>query len=144
MAKTRKRKQKQTLREFKAWLQGVEELQAENWCPNREQWVLIREKIDNIIEEKKTVEKTTQPAPQQPMQPMQPMQHPQQPVQQPIQEQGSTLPFPPPPPVSGGVPPADIEMTPAAKKMLDPKANGGKTKTPDIDTSDGNVASPFA
>jgi hypothetical protein len=41
----------QTLSEFKAWLAGVEELQPEDWAPNKEQWALIRNKINNIAEE---------------------------------------------------------------------------------------------
>jgi len=37
-----------TLVEFRAWLEGVEELQPDNWAPNAEQWKLIRAKIDSI------------------------------------------------------------------------------------------------
>lgn len=39
-----------TLSEFKAWLQGVEDMQPNDWSPNVEQWTRIREKIDLIIE----------------------------------------------------------------------------------------------
>lgn len=130
--KPRKRRQKQTLKEFRAWLQGVEELQADNWAPNREQWQLIRAKIDGIVEEKQIVEKIVQPAT--PVQPAMPAAVP---------PQGMTSMITPPPP-TGGFPPADVEMTPAARAMLDPSINGGKVKTPDMDTSDGNVESPFA
>ncbi len=40
----------QTLGEFKAWLSGVEEMQAENWAPDLTQWRRIRERIENIVE----------------------------------------------------------------------------------------------
>ena len=46
----RKRTKKQTLNEFRAWLNGVEELQPEDWAPDAAQWKLIREKINNISE----------------------------------------------------------------------------------------------
>jgi hypothetical protein len=129
MANTRKRKQKQTLREFRAWLQGVEELQAENWAPNRDQWKLIRDKIDGIIEEKRTVEKVINNVVQGQTLP--------QATQPPVP---AALPFIPPPPI-GGIPLSDIDMTPAARAMLNP--GDGKIKTPDIDTSDGHITSPF-
>jgi len=132
MANTRKRRQKQTLKEFKAWLQGVEELQADNWSPNREQWQLIRAKIDGIVEEKQIVEKVVQTT-----QHVQPMVSSNVPVQ-------GVPPMIPPPPPTGGIPVAEIEMTPAAKALLNPAVNGGKVKTPDVDTSDGNITSPFA
>jgi len=47
---TKKRKQKQTLSEFKAWLDGVVELQDQNWHPNEAQWKQIRARISGIIE----------------------------------------------------------------------------------------------
>lgn len=37
-----------SLLEFRAWLEGVEELQPKDWAPNLEQWKLIRAKIDAI------------------------------------------------------------------------------------------------
>lgn len=37
-----------TLRDFKAWLQGVEDMQEAGWTPNAEQWKRIRHKIDLI------------------------------------------------------------------------------------------------
>jgi hypothetical protein len=40
----------QTLGEFKSWLEGVEEMQADNWAPDLTQWRRIRERIDNIVE----------------------------------------------------------------------------------------------
>lgn len=123
---TRKRKQKQTLKEFNAWLQGVEELQPEGWSPTAEQWQLIRNKIDGIVEEKKVVEKVINDLQPKPVRNYQ---------------QGQNIPMIPAAPAVGGIPPAPVDMTPAARQMLNPA--GEAAKTPDIDTSDGNVASSF-
>lgn len=128
----KKRKQKQTLREFRAWLEGVEELQPDNWAPNREQWARIRARIDGIKEEvAQAAEPTRESKPV--------------PAQNPVYQQPPTTILPPasmiPPPV-GGIPAGEVEMTPAARQMLNPGA-GAKAKTPDIDTSDGNVESTF-
>jgi len=129
MAIKRKRKQKQTLREFRAWLQGVEELQAENWAPNRDQWKLIRDKIDGITVEERVIEKVVNNTVQ--------GQNIPQAAPRPVP---TTLPFIPPPP-TGGIPLSEIDMTPAARAMLNPQ--DGTIKTPDIDTSNGNITSPF-
>lgn len=127
----KKRKQKQTLREFRAWLEGVEELQPENWSPNRDQWARIRERIDGIKEE--PVPAPAEPAAVQPAATAAPAQNPVM-YQQPAMMA---------PPVPGGVPAGQVEMTPEARRMLNP-GTGAKAKTPDIDTSDGNVESSFA
>lgn len=123
----KKRKQKQTLKEFRAWLQGVEELQPDNWSPNQPQWKLIRERIDGIIEEK-IVEKVVkkEAVPEAPIYRNSPSVYdaPQQP---------SSIP-------AGAI---NAEMTPAAKKMLSP-GPGEKAKTPHIDASAGPVDSSFA
>lgn len=37
-----------TAREFKIWLEGVEEMQDDEWIPSSVQWKKIREKISNI------------------------------------------------------------------------------------------------
>ena len=47
----KKKVEPQTLNEFKAWLEGVEELQDANWSPNRSQWLKIRARIDNIMDD---------------------------------------------------------------------------------------------
>lgn len=44
----KKRNKKQTLEEFKAWLEGVEEISGSDWTPSKEQWKMIRERINNI------------------------------------------------------------------------------------------------
>lgn len=41
---------KLSVKEFKMWLQGVEEMQEENWTPDARQWSRIREKIDQIAD----------------------------------------------------------------------------------------------
>lgn len=38
-----------TLDQFRSWLQGVEDMQTDDWAPNADQWKVIREKIDLII-----------------------------------------------------------------------------------------------
>jgi len=45
-----KRKKKISLAEFRAWLEGVEELQPMDWSPSLDQWQLTRNKINLIIE----------------------------------------------------------------------------------------------
>lgn len=40
-----------TLDKFRAWLEGVEEMQADDWTPSPEQWQRIRSKIDDILEQ---------------------------------------------------------------------------------------------
>jgi len=93
-----KRKQKQTLKEFQAWLQGVEELQPEGWSPDADQWKLIRAKIDGIKEETKTVEaKSTHDN------------HVD--YNNPIYNNPNMLTAPP---TQGGVPPGPVDMTPAS------------------------------
>lgn len=39
-----------TIKEFKMWLRGVEEMQPDGWSPSQQQWARIREKIDSIEE----------------------------------------------------------------------------------------------
>ncbi len=126
MVRARKRRQKQSLKEFRAWLQGVEELQEENWSPSHDQWVLIREKINGIMEEKPAV--VNQVVAVNNMQP------------QPARLPASIT----PPPAVGGLPNGQITpMSTEAQQMLNPGV-GAKAKTPDIDTADGNVNSSFA
>jgi len=54
-------KKKMTLIQFQAWLEGVEEMNPEDWCPTADQWKLIRNKIKTIIET--VVEAPTNSAP---------------------------------------------------------------------------------
>lgn len=47
----RKKVKKQTLAEFQAWLEGVEEISGSDWVPSKEQWTMIRTRINNISDE---------------------------------------------------------------------------------------------
>jgi hypothetical protein len=37
-----------TIKEFRMWLEGVEEMQDEGWVPDPKQWARIRSKINSI------------------------------------------------------------------------------------------------
>lgn len=123
-AKTTK-KRKITLENFISWLEGVEEMQPGGWSPNKEQWNLIRNKIaviepdvvETVIERvvEKPIQVKTQPV-QQPASQLQPPQHSSIPVTK----------------------PSEIRMP-----YLMATSPEQKTKTPDIDTSDGKYESPF-
>jgi hypothetical protein len=114
------KKRKIDVTEFRAWLEGVEEMQGPEWVPNLEQWQRIREKIDSIREDAPVPkqQRAEQPAPQQ-----------QRPVQyaQPA-PQYSTL----------GAEPQRSQPIP---RQTQP---GGMIKTPDLDTGDGTYESGFA
>lgn len=124
MAAKRKRV---TLNEFKAWLDGVEELQPVDWTPSVDQWKLIRAKISNIRE----------PTPQVEQLQVAPMSY------RPVEPQ-PTLPhgMVPPPPVGGLPSGAVVDMSPEAKAMLT-RSPGDKSTTPNIDTADGAYQSSF-
>lgn len=141
----RKKKKKISLNEFRAWLEGVEELQPEGWSPSGEQWQLIREKFDSIVEDPRPASKTRAEAPVAQPQPV--------PQHQPV-PQGPPQHRPAPPPMAMGpselesVAP-DVEMTPAARQALEGRmpsvqqSPDGKLKTPNIDISDGEYRSSF-
>lgn len=130
-----------TLAEFKAWLEGVEELQAKDWAPDKTQWKRIRSKINCIVEpEPRYVEaapEAASPAPR--YAPNPPAGVPPSPGTMPagvpqLPSGGSSLPDI-----------ADIDISPAAKKLLGPSSTTAPTKTPDIESDpDGRVESPFA
>lgn len=46
-----------TISEFRHWLSGVEEMQPDDWFPNKHQWDRIRDKIDSISAEPTNVVK---------------------------------------------------------------------------------------
>jgi len=105
-----------TLEQFRAWLEGVEEMQEEGWAPDVRQWTKIRERIDMI-----------QSTPSQPQQVV----HAPQPTQQTF--------FPPPQQSvfePQGEPPPKVKLNPQAPIADDPT---GKipVKTPDIDSTKG-------
>lgn len=47
-----------SLRDFKSWLAGVEDMQPDNWSPTPEQWKRIRDKIDaiDVVEREEAVQ----------------------------------------------------------------------------------------
>jgi hypothetical protein len=47
---TRIKKKVISIQEFKAWLEGVEEMQGSTWIPDAKQWKRIRQKINQIHE----------------------------------------------------------------------------------------------
>ena len=145
----RQSKKEYTLTEFKAWLEGIEEMQPANWAPTEAQWKTIREKLMNIVEEVVEVEVPAAVQPQQVVRPAGPPMVRQAPPTAPAP---APIPMNPPPtalPESSALP-AQPEMTPAAAAALQgnlpsemvPDA-AGKTRTSNIDTSDGNYESSF-
>lgn len=121
-----------SLNEFRAWLEGVEELQANDWTPSADQWKLIRAKMNNIVAQKQ--QSTPAPTPQGFHTPGR---------VSPVQElQASLPPLPPLSPPVGGIPPGVGGMSPEAKAMM-PTQPGGKSVTPNIDTTDGKYQSNF-
>ncbi len=140
MAKARKKAvKKYTLSEFKAWLEGIEEIQPDDWSPDLGQWKMIRDKIAAIQEPPPPVETgiVIPPAPARPP----PRQVQQAPAQLPPSSLTTNT-------VTGDIP--TPEMTPAAKAILSGKLPkemvtdpSGTSKTPNIDTLDGNYESSF-
>jgi hypothetical protein len=85
------RKKEISLIEFRAWLEGVEELQPSDWAPDATQWKLIRDKINKVVEST-----TPPPAPEVPI------------MQSEFNTNGVTM----APEVSGGVPSLPIVVVP--------------------------------
>jgi len=124
-----KRKKRQfTLGEFRAWLDGIEELQPSNWSPSLEQWKLIRQRISSIVETSghNVIESARQ-----------------EPQIRKYTNVTDSRTFSPPP-MSGGVPDGSVEISPEAKALLSGDATSKKHKTPNIDTTGGGYTSPLA
>jgi hypothetical protein len=147
MAARKKVKKKITLSEFKAWLEGADDFHGKDWAPTGEQWKMIREKIDSIEEPKPEIREVVKEVSVQQTRPAAPA---------PAPAEVPALPpnVPPPPPVSGGVPAGEVikgSSLPAAAQPAIPsampqpsaEAPGGRSTTPNIDTSDGNYKSGF-
>lgn len=119
-------KQTITIKEFKMWLSGVEEMQDDGWIPSPAQWAKIREKIDTIDD---TPKAHTVPA---------------GPVARAAPETVTYA-----APALSGAPSA--RHAPQAMPQVMPQApnnplfgpGGGRAKTPDIDTSSGQYDSTF-
>ena len=122
--------QKITIKEFRMWLQGVEEMQDAAWVPNPTQWARIREKINSIGEE-------THQLVQQPLQQVAPPVSPpgnDYPVRMATPGLLSVVPSSPSMPVSG--PSHGLFATPETPQM--------PIRTPNIDTTNGTYQSTFA
>jgi len=119
-------KKKTTLTQFQAWLEGVEEMHPEDWCPTADQWKLIRNKIKTIIET--VVETPTTVA--------------NNPTFNPVATtSGLPAGVAAYPEVPSGIPAGPIEnASPEAQKLLQGNAEG-KRGTPNSETGD---ASPFS
>lgn len=127
-----------SVKEFQMWLQGVEEMQPDDWTPDARQWAKIREKISCI-----TAERPPSPAPE-------------------FLYRDPRFGAPPPPPPAGEeerppafpAGPSSLNTTPppAAPPLARTTAAGlpvtvtkdgvPGTKTPDIDTSNGKQYRP--
>jgi hypothetical protein len=120
-----------SIKEFKMWLQGVEEMQSDGWAPDARQWTRIREKIDQVDDTST-----------------------QQPVYAPRNFEAAFPPMNTNPPVAGGgsaVPaPSNLNVaTPPARPPRTAMTSSGlpvslasgnasvPVKTPNIDTSHG-------
>lgn len=107
-----------TVKEFKMWLDGVEEMQPEGWTPDQRQWTRIREKI-NSIGESTSVQRNPAPQPE--------IRYEQAPL---VYQTGSGLrPAPAPAPVNPLFGNADSPSIPV--------------KTPNTDTSTSPYEPPF-
>ena len=117
------RKKKTYLTEFKAWLEGVEEMQDDDWVHNPEQWKKIRGKIESLEEEP--------PAPV---------------VNNPASYSPSAIPqFPP---AESHFDNVVLQTAPKEQIVMNPDAPIAKeanipVKAPDIDTSKGDYKSAF-
>jgi hypothetical protein len=118
-----------SVREFRMWLQGVEEMQDEGWTPSTQQWTRIREKID-LIDDSTPATPVT-------------LAHPTYAGPN-IRAPGPAV-APPEhifPPVPAG--PSNLMMPPAMPQAQNPLfGSGGQLKTPDIDTSAKGYESGF-
>ena len=118
-------KKKVTLAEFHAWLEGVEEMHADDWCPDANQWKVIRNKIKTIEAVPSPVSNVVIPAGPLPRTPA---------------EQFAQAGFTPAPEAPSSIPMGPIEKPSAmASSLL--TGDGQKTVTPTSETGD---ASPFS
>jgi hypothetical protein len=122
--------EKISLEKFKAWLEGVEEMQPEDWHPDATQWKKIREKID-LINDVKTVAQAPVSTPQ--------IQH--RTVHQPVVVEDIDI-IPSTQSRLSKEPPPEYGRPRGPVGGFDP--NGPPVKTPIIDTSDKPYSSSFA
>ena len=118
-----------TVKEFRMWLEGVEEMQEADWTPTPSQWSRIREKINTITDEAPQ-QTYTQPTFRAGPSMAAPTMNPNMPA------------VPAGPSMLGGVAPAMPVAPQAPQHGL--FGAGGKVKTPDIDTQGKPYESSFA
>ncbi len=116
-----------TVNEFKMWLEGVEEMQPDDWAPDSRQWARIRAKIDSIAES--SPQHTTVPSVRNVPAPAPVMQHSAPPV---AQFGGSLLPR---------VPQTGPQQLPGP---FSTESTQIPVKTPNIDTQGKPYESAFA
>lgn len=143
---------KYTLAEFKAWLEGIEEIQPAEWHPDLAQWKMIRDKISAIVEPPVVKAPALPPAgmqhePRPGYQPVATNQPPRRPPIQPSaldEEAVSAVPGKTAQvtPAGGMTPAAQAALAGKLPKEMQTNAATG-SKTPNIDTMDGNYESSF-
>lgn len=111
-------KKELSMSQFRAWLEGVEEMQDEDWHPSASQWKTIRAKFDLIVEAKAPVAAPIAIGPM-----------PIAPAPAPMYRERE---WAAPPPIP------EAEVSPAAKAIM-----SGKTPQ-ELDTADGNYDSAFS
>lgn len=60
-----KKRSEVSVGEFKSWISGIQDMQEDDWTPNKSQWIKIRDKI-NLLAENEEATPTPQPQYQQP------------------------------------------------------------------------------
>lgn len=53
MTKARQKKgsvESMTMTQFRAWLQGITDMQPANWHPNLEQWNTIKQRLESVVD----------------------------------------------------------------------------------------------
>jgi len=122
-----------TLAEFKMWLLGVEEMQDDGWVPSPDQWKRIRNRIDAIEEPiaQPMVYHATDTIPPYPIARGDVPQHPQPAQLDQVYGHPSAI---------LGVSPTNQPTSP----LFATGVNNALTKTPNIDTTNGNYQSGFA
>lgn len=138
-----------TVKEFRIWLQGVEEMQEANWTPSPSQWKRIREKLELVNDAQPVGLKPVGPVYRNNEPPMLPPGFPVPPM---YANPGAGDPPPaaagpsslaPVPPVPPAAPPRQVRTLNGLPVTL-ASGNGQTAKTPDIDTSHGkNYNTPF-
>ena len=129
-----------TVKEFRMWLQGVEEMQDPAWVPNPTQWARIREKINTITEEQEAVHAAPVQQYQQPVIPPS-VNYPVPPTGVPL---GNDVPGIPAGPSSFQQRPWVPPAPPAGGLFATPESPNMPVRTPNIDTTDGTYQSSFA